>query len=94
MALKNLTDVLAREYGLPAIRTYELVNRYHALIAETLERDGKVALPHIGVLSLKHRPPREITNPATGILTRIPERVRVGFRAATDLVRRLNPKVD
>lgn len=94
MAFKDLTDILAREYGLPASRTYDLVNRYHALLAETLERDGKVGLPHIGVLSLKHRPPRDIVNPLTGKRSRIDERLRVGFRAATDLIRRLNSPSD
>lgn len=90
MAFKDLTDILAREYDLPASRTYELVNRYHALLEETLARDGKVGLPHIGVLSLKHRPARDLVNPATGTRSRIDERIRVGFRAATDLIRRLN----
>jgi nucleoid DNA-binding protein len=90
MALKDLTDVLAREYDIPASRARELILRYHALIEEMLANDGKVTLAHLGVLTLKHRKAREAVNPATGVRTSIPDRVRVGFRAAKDLVRRLN----
>ncbi len=92
MAFKDLTDIVAREYGLPASRAYDLILRYHGLLEEALVTDGKVGMPHIGMLTIKHRRAREAVNPRTGLRTEIPERARVAFRAATDLTRRMNSK--
>jgi nucleoid DNA-binding protein len=90
MSLKSITDVMAREYRIPASRMYQMVQFYHELLAQDLKMDGKVRLPHLGVLKTKERSAREGTNPATGKKIYIRERKAVGFRPAKDLLRFIN----
>lgn len=90
MSLKSITDVMAREYRIPASRMYQMIQFYHQLLAEDLKIDGKVRLPHLGVLKTKERKAREGTNPATGKKVYIKERKAVGFRPAKDLLRFVN----
>lgn len=86
----HFADVIAAEYALPDYRAYDLLMRYHTLVADRLAADGQAKLPHIGVLRAKERRGRMGINPATGLPMEIRERLAVKFSAAKDLVARLN----
>lgn len=66
MNKKELVSALADDCGTTQAQANEFVNAFCDTIVDQLKKGESVALPGFGQFVAKHRPAREMRNPATG----------------------------
>jgi len=66
MNKKELVGALADQCGTTQAQAAEFVDAFTSTVVGQLKKDNTVAIPGFGQFIPKHRPAREMRNPATG----------------------------
>lgn len=89
MTKTEFTTYLAQKHSLPYAEAEKALNAVLDSIEDALFKDGRVALPGLGVFQRKERAARQGRNPATGEAMEIPASWTILFRPAAALKREL-----
>jgi DNA-binding protein HU-beta len=76
---------LATRNGLTKVDAGRLLNQTFGLVAEVTKKKGRFAWPGFGVFSIRTRVARNIRNPQTNGIMRLPASKTLGFSAAKQL---------
>ena len=85
MNKKELVGALAEECGTTQAQAGEFVNAFTETIVKQLKRGNPVAIPGFGQFIAKHRPSREMRNPATGKMMMSKAKTACQFKASANL---------
>ena len=85
MNKKELIGALADHCGTTQTQAGEFVNAFCETITSELKKGNPVALPGFGQFIAKHRPSREMRNPATGQMMMSKEKTSAQFKPAVGL---------
>jgi len=66
MNKKELVSAIADQCGATQAQAGEFMNAFCETVVGELKKDNNVAIPGFGQFIAKHRPAREMRNPATG----------------------------
>lgn len=93
MNKRQLSAAVAKKVGLSQTKAAAVIdavfNADSGVIANELNRGGKVTIPGFGTFKVRQREARTGTNPATGARISIPSRSYAAFRAGKTLKERL-----
>lgn len=85
MTKTEFASRLARHSGLSAQEAEKILNAFLDSLEDGLCKDGRVSLPHFGVLETRQSAGRMGRNPATGEAIAIAPRKAVRFRMGKEL---------
>jgi len=85
MNKKELVGAVADSCGCTQAQAGEFVNAFCETITGQLKRGNDVALPGFGRFIAKHRPSREMRNPATGQMMMSKAKTSAQFKASAAL---------
>jgi len=91
MKKSDLVDSIASKGGLQKAQIQTIVDHVFELIAEGLAANEKIDLRGFGTFSVKESKARVGRNPRTGEPINIPARKVPGFKAGTELRKKVNP---
>jgi nucleoid DNA-binding protein len=83
---RDQIDAVADVAGITAAQARLALDAVGALIAiALLEQEPKITIAGAGTFTIRHRRPRTIRNPATGVMMDLPASAVVKFRPTPDL---------
>lgn len=85
MTKKEFTELLAKKNGLSTGYAEKITNAFLDSVEDALFRDGRVALPGLGVFDVREIAARKGRNPASGEPISIPASRTARFRSAAAL---------
>jgi len=85
MNKKELVAALADQCGTTQATAGEMVNAFCETVTAELKEGNGVALPGFGQFIAKHRPSREMRNPATGKMMMSKAKTSAQFKASAAL---------
>lgn len=85
MTKSEFTALLARKNGLQLHQAERLLNAILDSIEDALARDGRIAIPALGIFDVRSSPERQARNPASGERILVPESRVPRFRPASSL---------
>ena len=90
MTKSEIVAYVSEKTGLKKIEAERAVNAVVDALTEAFKKGERVAIPGLGVFSVKQRKARKGINPKTGDEIIIPEKRTVAFRTAKSLTLILN----
>jgi len=88
----DIIDIVAEGTGLTKLETAAVVDGFLASIGYALQTGDSVTLRGFGSFRTVHRKERVSTNPKTGKIMHVPERLAPVFKASIELKRLVNEK--
>ncbi len=85
MTKAELVAEIAKQAGITKKQADAALKAAVAAISEALKREERVAIPKLGIFSVKQRAARKGRNPRTGEVIEIPARKVVAFKPAKEL---------
>jgi len=85
MNKKELVNSLADHCGTTQAQAGEFVNAFCEVVVSELKQGNGVALPGFGQFIAKHRPSREMRNPATGKMMMSKAKTSAQFKPSAGL---------
>lgn len=85
MNKKELVGSLADTCGCTQAQAGEFVNAFTETVVGQLKQGNPVAIPGFGQFIAKHRPSREMRNPATGKMMMSKAKTAAQFKASANL---------
>ena len=82
MTFKSLLGMAKKRYGVGAIRAAAIIKVISGAIAKRAMNEGPVLIPGFGTFYKSETIARNIRNPATGKIMRLPKSYRLAFRAS------------
>ncbi|WP_455637934.1 HU family DNA-binding protein [Parabacteroides sp.] len=87
---RELICTVAQQTGCTQCEIRKILDTFIEILYEEIKSDGKVQIGGLGVFSSIHQTSRPVRNPQTMEPLMLKPRHTLRFRAADDLVRRLN----
>jgi nucleoid DNA-binding protein len=87
---KEIVKIVSEQFGLPQIKTKEVVQKIFETIIETLVEEKRIELRKFGVFEVKHRAPRKARNPKTGKEVLVDEKFVVTFKPGREMEKRVH----
>ena len=85
MTKAELVAEVAKEAGITKKQADAAIKAAVASISKALKKGERIAIPGLGIFTIKKRAARKGRNPRTGQVIQIPARKVVAFKAAKDL---------
>ncbi len=85
MTKAELVAEIAKQAGITKKEADAALKAAVAAISEALKKGERIAIPGLGIFSVKERAARKGRNPRTGEVIEIPARKVVAFKPAKDL---------
>lgn len=82
---KELQNALAKKMGVTVTDAATLINALSEEVVEQLQENGKVNFLNMGVLEVRKKSQRILTNPATQKKMLIPPKLSLAFRPSVSL---------
>lgn len=91
---RDTISLIAEQTGYTQVEVRKVLNAFIDIVFEKIKSDDKVRIGGLGVFSSVHQKSRPVRNPQTLEPCMLSPRHTLKFRAADDLVRKLNKKGD
>ena len=85
MNKKELVSAVANECGCTQVQAAEMFEAFTGTIVGELKKGNEINMPGFGKFIAKHRPSRQMRNPATGEMMMSKAKTSAQFRASSNL---------
>jgi len=85
MNKKDLVGAVANECGCTQAQAAEFVNAFESTVVGELKKGNEVNIPGFGKFIAKHRPSRQMRNPATGAMMMSKAKTSAQFKPSIGL---------